>query len=183
MGVLLYFLVIPHRVDKERQLVILSIVFIATYLIPLLVLLFLKSFTLITSFQVESIQERKIPIIFMIILFYLLGNFFYRYNIISDLGLLFYATALSLGAVYCLFFLKIKTSLHLLSIGSTLGFFLILGIYHTISLTLVYSLLILIAGFLASARLYLKAHRPYEIYIGFFLGILCQFLVFYFYRI
>ncbi len=180
IGVLTYFLVIPHRIPKEQQLVILGLVFAATYVIPLFILILLKYLGSIASFRAETIQERKAPIIFMIVLFYLLGNIFSKYNSVFDLGRLFYATAFGLSVVYVFFFFKLKTSLHLLSLGNALGFFLTLSIYYTISLMPIIVFIVLISGVLASARLYLKAHTTTEVYLGFFLGIACQFLVFYF---
>jgi membrane-associated phospholipid phosphatase len=39
-------------------------------------------------------------------------------------------------------------------------------------------LLVLLSGILASSRLYLKAHTPVELLIGFSLGIVCQFILF-----
>lgn len=179
IGVLLYFLIIPHLVNKAQQLVILSLIFVATYIIPLLIMIFLKSFGYLKSYQAGSISERKIPLIFMIVLFYLLGKIFSQNHLITDLGRLFFATAFSLTMVYILFIMHIKTSLHILSMGNALGFFLTLSLLYSINLIPFFILFVLLTGILGSARLYLKAHTPKEIYIGFFLGIICQFSVFY----
>ena len=134
---------------------------------------------LIKSFNAESIQERKIPVAIMIIIFYLLGNTFKKVPNLSDIGLLFYATGIGLVGVYILFSFKIKTSIHLLSIGITTGFFFILNSLCNENLIVLVSLLILFSGLLASARLHLKAHTEKEVYLGFTLGFISPIILFY----
>lgn len=180
IGVILYFLLLPNRLYQEQKLALLGLVFIATYLIPLLLLILLKSLGQITSYQVHTIKERKLPVAFMIVLFYAIGRMLFEVTQIRDLGVLFYATALGLTIVYLLFIFKLKTSLHLLSMGVALGFFLYLTYEYGITFTPVILLIILLSGLLASARLHLKAHTSKEVYIGFFLGVVSPFLTSYF---
>ena len=179
LGVLLYFILIPNRIGSNQKFAILGLIFIVTYLVPLFVLIILKAFKLIKSYKVYSIKERKIPISLMIALFYLLGSTLAKITVIRDLGILFYATSLGLIIIYLLFIFKIKTSLHLLSLGISVGFFMLLGTQYLISFLPVILILILISGLLASARLYLKAHIPKEVYLGFLLGMISPFIVFF----
>lgn len=177
IGLLLYFMLIPNRVNSYQKLAILGLVFIITYFIPLLVLLIFKTFGYIKSYQLTSIKERKIPIALMIFLFYLLGSVFSKMSFARELGILFYATSLSLIVVYLLFFFKLKTSLHLLSMGIFVGFFLLLSAMYSVNFTPIIVISILISGLVASSRLYLKAHKTTEVYLGFFLGIIFPFVV------
>lgn len=177
LGVLLYFILIPNRINSNQKLSILGLIFVVTYLIPLLILIILKTFGFIKSYQVTSIKERKIPISLMIVLFYLLGNTLLRIPFVRDLGALFFATSLGLVIIYILFIFKLKTSLHILSIGIAISFFLLLSLQYSISFLPIILILILISGLLASSRLYLKAHSPKEVYLGFFLGLSCPFIV------
>lgn len=179
LGVLLYFILIPNRIGSNQKLAILGLIFIVTYLVPLFVLIILKAFKLIKSYKVYAIKERKIPVSLMIVLFYLLGNTLSRITMIRDLGTLFYATSFGLVVIYLLFIFKIKTSLHLLSLGISVGFFMLLGTQYFISFLPVILILILISGLLASARLYLKAHTPKEVYLGFLLGLISPFIIHY----
>ena len=179
LGVLLYFILIPNRIGSNQKLAILGLIFIVTYLVPLFVLIILKVFKLIKSYKVHTIKERKIPVSLMIVLFYLLGNTLSRITMIRDLGTLFYATSFGLVVIYLLFIFKIKTSLHLLSLGISVGFFMLLGTQYFISFLPVILILILISGLLASARLYLKAHTPKEVYLGFLLGLISPFIIHY----
>lgn len=178
IGVILYFILIPHSLVREQQLVMLGLVFGFTYVLPVIILLILKGLKLIDNFQLHSIKERKIPLFLMIVVFYFLGKSLFDISLIRDLAILFYGTSLSLFVLYFLFMAKFKTSIHLLSMGSALGFFLILTSKYSIGLTPILMIIILLSGLLASSRLHLQAHTPKEVYTGFFLGMISQFLVF-----
>ncbi|MGB0891044.1 MAG: hypothetical protein ACPGUU_01740 [Flavobacteriaceae bacterium] len=180
IGVLLYFVLIPISLERVQQYAVLSIVFVATYLIPVLLLFFLKSLKLIHNFQVHSIKERKIPLALMIFIFYALATVFSRLHQIRDLSILFYGTAFSLFFVYLLFIIKLKSSLHLLSMGSAVGFILVLTVLYSITTLPIIAIMVLLSGLLASSRLHLKAHTTKEIYVGFFIGIFGQFAAYYF---
>jgi len=178
IGVFLFLALTPNIIQKERQYLVLSIVFFSTYILPIILLVILKTLGFIKSFQVASINERKIPLFLMLLVFYILGSILIKIPVFKELGVLFYGTNLALIATYMLFFFKIKTSLHILSMSSTLGFFLIYGALHSISILPIAISIIVLTGLLASARLHLKAHNPQEIYLGFFLGVTSQCLGF-----
>ncbi|WP_405562953.1 hypothetical protein [Polaribacter sp. Asnod6-C07] len=177
LGVMLYFLLIPINLSSDKKFSVLSLIFISSYLIPLLVLVLLKKFKLIKNFQTESIKERKLPVALMIFLFYFLGNTMNNLSSLRELSLLFYATSIGLIIIYILFFFKIKASIHLLSISIPTGFFLVLSTNNSQSYIIVIIILILLSGILASARLHLKAHNKKEVYIGFFLGMIIPILL------
>ncbi|MFY0631784.1 MAG: hypothetical protein JXR05_15570 [Flavobacteriaceae bacterium] len=179
LGVLLYFIFIPHSIQKQQQLLLLALVFAITYAIPLLLLIILKSTGFIKDFQVNTIKERRFPVIFMIILFHLLGNKIGANDLLRDIGFLFDGTSLSLFCIYFLFIFRLKSSLHLVSMGNAIAFFLILSITHSINLLPVIMVLILLSGLLASSRLYLKAHSPLELVLGFFIGFASQIILFF----
>ena len=178
LGVFLYFVFVSQSFEKRLQLIVLGLVFALTYVVPVLLLLFLRNFGFIKDFQVSTIKERRFPVIFMIFLLYFLGNTIIQIPTIRNLGILFYGTSLSLSCIYVLFSVKLKSSLHLVSMGNMIGFFLILTNINSLSMLPIIILLILLSGILASSRLYLKAHTPVELLIGFSLGIVCQFILF-----
>ena len=178
LGVFLYFVFVSQSFEKRLQLIVLGLVFALTYVVPVLLLLFLRNFGFIKDFQVSTIKERRFPVIFMIFLLYFLGNTIIQIPTIRNLGILFYGTSLSLTCIYVLFSVKLKSSLHLVSMGNMIGFFLIMTNINSLSMLPIIILLILLSGILASSRLYLKAHTPLELLIGFSLGIVCQFILF-----
>ena len=178
LGVFLYFVFVSQSFEKRLQLIVLGLVFALTYVVPVLLLLFLRNFGFIKDFQVSTIKERRFPVIFMIFLLYFLGNTIIQIPTIRNLGILFYGTSLSLTCIYLLFSVKLKSSLHLVSMGNMIGFFLIMTNINSLSMLPIIILLVLLSGILASSRLYLKAHTPVELLIGFSLGIVCQFILF-----
>ncbi|MDB4252598.1 hypothetical protein N9839_04635 [Flavobacteriaceae bacterium] len=178
LGVFLYFVFVSQSFEKRLQLIVLGLVFALTYVVPVLLLLFLRNFGFIKDFQVSTIKERRFPVIFMIFLLYFLGNTIIQIPTIRNLGILFYGTSLSLTCIYVLFSVKLKSSLHLVSMGNMIGFFLIMTNINSLSMLPIIILLVLLSGILASSRLYLKAHTPAELLIGFSLGIVCQFILF-----
>ncbi|WP_435261557.1 hypothetical protein [Tenacibaculum sp. nBUS_03] len=179
IGILLYFIFTPINLNKQQQFTILGIVFVSTYIVPLLLLVFLKAIGYIKSYQVFSIKERKVPLFFMIALLFFLAELFQKLNIIKDLSYLFYGIVLGLTFTYFLFFTKLKSSLHLLSMGGAVGYFLIFQEIHNINILPVIIVFIILSGLLATSRLYLKAHTPKEVYTGFFLGFTSQFVVYF----
>ena len=180
IGVLLYFILIPNGFNSDQTLAVLGLIFATTYIIPLVLLILFKKLKLIKSFKADSINERKIPIAMMIVLFYLLGNTIKKIPNLADIGLLFYATTLGLVCIYILFAFKLKTSIHLLSLGITTGFFFVLNTQYSQNLIAVIIGALIFSGILGSARLHLKAHKETEVYLGFILGFLSPIIVFYF---
>ena len=176
IGVLLFLSITPNEIRKERQYLLISIVFFSTYIVPLISLIILKSLGFINSFQVESIKERKIPLFIMLLIFYLLGKNLINIPDFKELGMLFFGTNISLALIYLLFSIHIKSSLHIMSLGCSLGFFLIYGNLYSISILPITIVLIILTGILASSRLHLNAHNQKEIYLGFFIGIIGQFI-------
>lgn len=179
IGLLLYFYLVPFTVRFKDQLYFLSIVFTATYIIPILLLILLRVSNKITSFEVPTIKERKIPLFIMMCIFLMLGKFFLLFPIVRDLSYLFFGTLLGLIATYFIFLTNTKTSLHLLSMGSATGYFIVFQMLYNIHVLPLIIILILLSGLLASSRLYLKAHTAKEVYLGFILGIGTQLLSFY----
>ena len=125
IGVLLYFMYYPYNLSDEQQLTILGVVFISTYIIPLLLLVFLKSIGFIESFEVHSIKERRITLFFMIILLYFLATLFQKLILVRDLSYLFFGVVLGLLLTKIVYYTKVNSSLHLLSMGGAVGYFIL----------------------------------------------------------
>ena len=145
-GAFLYFIFVTQQFGKRLQLIILGLIFILTYIVPILLLFFLKNFGFIKDFQVSTIKERRVPVIFMILILYFLGNTIIQIPMIRNFGILFYGTSLSLICIYILFSIKLKSSLHLVSMGNMLGFFLIMTNVNNLSILFIIILLIFLSG-------------------------------------
>ncbi|MBO4739484.1 MAG: hypothetical protein J5606_07990 [Bacteroidales bacterium] len=71
-----------------------------------------------------------------------------------------------------------KMSAHLYFYGTALGFLLYIFIYYHLGMFVVFPCAIATAGVLAWARLYLNAHSPAQVYVGFVAGLLQPFILF-----
>ncbi len=179
IATLLYFMALPSHIPKQSEYHILILVFLATYVTPILLLVVLKGFRMIQTYHLETIQERKFPTLFMIVLFGLLGKKLLEIQALDLLAYSFIACAIALLCVYILFLLKLKTSLHTLSIAGLIGFACIVSYHYKINLLIPLMILFLLAGIISTARLKLKAHNPSEVYIGFLIGFVIQLFTYY----
>ncbi|RPD95831.1 hypothetical protein EGM88_11460 [Aureibaculum marinum] len=178
-SVLLYFIIIPNHIPKEIAYRILLLVFVSTYILPIFLLFILRKIKLIDNFYMDSIKERKFPVIFYTVLCYLIGNLLLKFNIVDILGYSFMASSLSLALVYILFIFNFKTSLHSLAIAGQIGFIIIISFQYKINLLPLIMALFILLGVISTARLQLKAHTLQEIIIGFFIGIVSQVAVYF----
>lgn len=177
---LLYFILVPNHIPKAFSYRVLGLIFISTYILPIFLLFVLKQINFIENFYLNSINERKFPVIFFTILSFLLGNLILKngYADIDILAFSFFACSLALALVYILFFFNIKTSLHTLAIAGQIGFIGIISYHYKNNLLILLFSLFLLFGIVASARLKLKAHTLTEVIIGFFVGFCSQMLIY-----
>jgi hypothetical protein len=181
IGAVLFFIIQPKYIPKELEYTILSVIFISTYIIPVFFLFILKIKNSIESYHLESINERKFPIVFFFILNFLLGLRLLEFKMISLLAISFIATAIALLFIFLLFYSKIKTSLHTLAIGGLAGFLMAVSYHYQIRILILIASVVLLFGIVAVSRLKLKAHTQTEVFLGFIIGVLTQIGTYYFF--
>jgi len=183
IGTIIYFIILPTHTPEQMELLVISSVFIGTYVIPLLFLLTLKSSNVISGLQLENIQERKFPVLVFIFLSFLISTLLKKIPSIIELSLFFYGITLAFIIVYLLLYAKFKASFHMIGISGLLGFFICFSFQFQINLLLFIAVLLILTGTIATSQLKLKAHSLKEIYWGAFIGLLGQFTVFIIYNI
>lgn len=176
IGTLLYLYLSPTYILRQQELVLLAIVFASTYLIPVVLLILLKRVNLIFDFHLRSIEERRFPILFFILLSFLIGRTVYNIHIADLLAFSFFGVAFGLSFTYLIFNLRIKTSLHTLGIGGLIGFVIIMSYEFQLNFNALLAGLFILAGMIAMSRLALNAHNNREVYLGFVLGLVSQFM-------
>ncbi len=182
LGSFLYLYLSPKHILKEQEYIILVIVFISTYIVPILLLALLKRVNMISDYHLRNIEERKFPVLFFIMLSFLIGRAMISTQIADLLAFSFFGVAFALSFTYLLFNIKIKTSLHTLGIGGLIGFVMVMSYEYRLNFNSLLAALFLIAGLIGVSRLALNAHRPKEVYIGFLLGLVSQFISFQIYQ-
>ena len=152
---------------------ILLILIICTIMLPVLCMLFLIKFDVISSLEMTKNQERPIPL--------LLTSGFLILSLKLTEKLLVFTPALKkelVGAIIIILLASIiskfwKISLHMLGLGGLIGVLVSLQyLYGGLSSMIIY--FILIAGITAMARIYIKAHNHSQIYVGFIVGFIIE---------
>ena len=170
-----FTLILP---ENFRYLTVLF-VFLTSFVLPLLVILILLKMGRIKSLEMESRQERVLPLfivaIFFYITYYLLkqGPHFVIFNIFM-LG----ATLLVIVSLLINYITKI--SIHMVALGGLFGTFVGFDLALRLDLRVLLSAIILVAGITGFARLQLKAHTTGQVYSGFILGTIFMFSLFLF---
>lgn len=172
LGTFFILNVVPHHslLPFSIKRIVYIVVFASTCLLPLSLLpLFLQT-KVIKSFEMETSRERIAPALSSAIFFFLGYFLLFRLNISSLIESFLLASffAVILSAVISIFW---KISLHALAIGGVTGLILALIFRYGIDLLLLLSIMVLISGIVATARLYLRAHTPSQVLIGYLVGL------------
>jgi len=170
-----YFAVLLNWRFKQFLIIFTIITGVA---LPLMSAFLLKRMGLISSLQMPRREERIIPFIASATFYFIA---FMSLNKIEHLpgiyALLFLSTAsLILLTAAITYFWKI--SIHLITLGSASGILFALLLSGQIHLWIWFPIIVLIGGFVGSARLILKAHKPSQIYVGFLMGFFFMILIF-----
>lgn len=177
IAVISYFYLFPDFFQKSIVYAKVLATSILTIFIPIVFLFIMKSMRLISSFRLPSYNERKLPLLFFLVLDLLIIN--YIFDIYNYKHLFYFFWALLFSGIICFLGLlfKFKVSLHALGLSSLSFFMIYLSYNFELSLSLYISVLILSLGIVSSMRLYLKAHTLVEIVVGILLGLATQLLI------
>ncbi len=171
IATLSYFILVPSYYPLKQIYIIVSLVFLGSYIIPLLLLVLFKNLKIISNYEIENVRERRIPVISFLIISFILGKIFFSLPQFKLLSILFIASFIALSFVYLLLHLNFKTSLHLTGISGFTAYIILISLFYKLNLIYLIALLLFLIGLLATARLLLKAHSPTELIAGFSTGI------------
>jgi membrane-associated phospholipid phosphatase len=162
---------IPFEIKRLVYL----IVFISSCLLPISLLPLFFQMKVIKSFKRETARERIYPVLTTGV-FYFLGYFFLsRLNISPLIENFVLATLVAvLVAAGISFFWKI--SLHAIAVWGVTAALAGMMFKYGVDLMLLVSLMLLISGLTTTARLYLNAHTPSQVYVGYATGFIIVFL-------
>lgn len=176
LGLFLLFSVGMHLsyMPFEIKRLIYLIVFISSCLLPVSVLPLFLQIKVIKSFKMETARERIYPTL-VTGGFYFLGYFLlHRLNVspLIENFMLSIMVAVLLAAGISFFW---KISLHTIAVGGLTAILAAMMVKYGVDLILLVSLLLLISGLTAMARLFLNAHSPSQVYVGYAAGFLIVF--------
>ncbi|MBI9034560.1 MAG: hypothetical protein JEZ03_08840 [Bacteroidales bacterium] len=157
------------RIPVNVRIALSSIVFLSTFIMPIILILGLKRVGIIKDIHMHNRNERRIPLLAMIIFysftFYLLNNMQWtrQFNLFALGGCLLTIIALIVNSYW-------KISLHMIGNGAMFGLFLGLS-FVGVPISFFYlSFLTVILGMVGFARLKLNAHNQAQIYSGLITG-------------
>lgn len=177
MATLLYFICgTTYTLFSTIYLIIIQIAII-TVVIPILLFFLLYVLRRVDSLMVADINQRKIPLMFQITLFFYLIKRIIRPEYFSELYFCFLASIISTFLAFILLFFKQKASLHMLGITSLTTFAILLSFHTQYNFIYLIVFLIFCCGAVASSRLVMKAHDAKELILGTLIGVLPQFIL------
>lgn len=130
--------------------------------------------------MVTQVSERKIPLIIHILLLIILVYKSITLDNIPELFYFFVGSIISSFMALILVFFKKKASLHMLGMGALTVFCIASSIYFHANDMVLLTVLLICNGFVASSRLYMKAHTLKELIAGYIIGILPQLMLLFF---
>ena len=177
--------------NMAARLSLILILLFSTFFMPVLMVMMLKQLELIESIELKNREERIIPYI-LTGFFYIVMTVFFMYH--PDMPNAF--TSFLLGttiALFVAFFINLfsKISVHAVGMGGLVAMTIItiwqfsygavviyLGELGSLQINsvIIFAVIVLLAGLVGTARLSLKAHEPNDLYGGYLVGFIAQFV-------
>ena len=163
--------------SPQMRLFLYAATFTVTLLLPLLNALFLIKMKTISSLEMKTREERKIPYLITAIFYFAESYFLMKWDVpVLIKALMLGATLLVVSVLFINLFWKI--SAHMVGIGGLCGMMIAISYRLQINLHPVLIALFIIAGLIAFSRLKLNSHNPAQVYVGFLLGVSVQLVLF-----
>lgn len=168
----------PERSGWQKTLLLITF-FINYTLLPLVTLLLARGLGFVQSIYLQSQRDRIIPFIATGV-FYFWIWYVFRNQKSPDEVVMFALAVFLASSAGLIANIYLKISMHMLAVGVVFTLFLIMGLTSTLNFGGYLSLILLLAGLVATARLVNGDHNPVEVYAGFFVGAVCQLIAYVF---
>lgn len=177
LGSILFFVITPKFFHPSMiQAKLLGLV-ILTVFIPLVFLSILKNMRIVGSLHLRNVKERRLPLLFFCVITTLVLNYVLNDFHFVELYYFFAGILFSGLTSFFLSLFKVKVSLHLIGVSGLCMFLIALSIFYEENLLFMIACMVFGIGWTASSRLQTKAHSPRELILGFFIGLLPQFIL------
>ncbi|WP_420147639.1 hypothetical protein [Spirosoma sp.] len=170
--------------SNSLRLSLLILIFVGTFMVPSLLIYYLVRVGYVRNLELTNLQDRRLPYFMTAIIYFFVAYLFmFRMQLVStlapEIGLLIGSIALSILLVGVIS-LTWQISAHGVGIGGVLG--ALASIMLKFGITELFApltLLVLLTGFISSARLKLNAHTPVQVSAGLTLGLSISLLTVY----
>jgi len=177
LGVVFYFSKTPRFIPEPLMKAKLFSITILTIILPILLFYLLKTINKVQSIHLESVHERRIPLIINSFIILLILIRVLPIDEIPELYFFFIGVLISTITCFVLAVVKFKASIHMIASSGFFMFAVAVAIHFKININGTIALMCIILGAIATSRLHLKAHTPIELLVGFFVGLLPQLIL------
>jgi hypothetical protein len=179
----LIFFAVPEATSIPAQFkeTLFFLIVISTLVIPMISIIGFRLSGTVKSLHMKDIKDRILPFSITTLFYALIVYYFFKKSEFDPIlwQTLALITVTILGLTLTTIFWKM--SAHMTGVGGLLGLVFILGMkFQTFQVLFPMLLCIGLTGIIASCRLFLNAHRPIEVYIGFLYGFLMCLAGFYY---
>ena len=166
-------------ISRQEKLLIVIRVGYNTIFYPALTVLLLKALGFIKSIFLKTQKERIVPYIATNIFYFWMFLVFKNQPGVPPILTSFIFGAFLASSAALIANIYFKISMHALGVGALCGLVLIItfsGFSYAIFLTVM--LTFIITGLVSSSRMIVSNHKPFDIYSGIVISILCQLIAF-----
>ena len=155
----------------QAKKIVLLIVLVSTLVLPLTFVPFFIFQKIIKNVQMENNKERLVPFFVTSVLYFSCYYMLKRLGAPQTIVLFILAAGINVFTLF-LFSFKYKISAHMTGIGGLTG--ALIAISFILKINLEYFIIgaIIVSGIIAYSRLKLETHKQYQIYIGWFTGLI-----------
>jgi membrane-associated phospholipid phosphatase len=171
---------VPDKIWNVTIFILLGMTMVA----PTIIILIMKKLEIVSDYDISQQKQRIFPYL-IFFFFYLLTFLQFKPSDISSNDFMkdSLLAAIFLGATISLtlsFFLNnfLKVSVHTMAVANLFTFICLISRNTQKSLFILLILSLIVVGLTGSARIFLRAHTPREVYYGFLCGILGQLVAF-----
>jgi hypothetical protein len=177
LGALIYFVITPRFIDSEIIRTKLFAITIITLIVPIVLFMVLKNMGWISSLELHNVKERKIPLMLQCLLLLLIIKMVFDPYDSPEMYFFFVGVLFSTLSALLLVIFKVKVSLHQMGIAGVTMFIIALSVHFKVNMLVWIGLVALANGWVASSRLHTNSHTYPELILGFFVGLIPQFLM------
>jgi hypothetical protein len=157
-----------YILTEEAKKIIYILTFFNTFLLPFSVALFFYKKKIISSFMAED-RNARLLLYLSVFIFYMTTFALFQKFFIPELIVRFILGAAISIFILFLLTLKWRISAHLTGVGGLCAMVVVLNEFFGGG-DMYFVPIILLSGVIGFSRLLLNAHRPVEVYVGFFIG-------------
>ncbi len=178
LGVVFYFSKTPRFVPESLMKAKVFSISILTIVLPILLFYLLRTINKVDTFHLETVKERRLPLIINSFIIILILIRVLPLDEISELYFFFIGILISTITCFALALANFKASIHMIASAGFFMFAIAVAIHFKININGTIALMCIILGAIATSRLHMKAHTIIELIAGFFVGLLPQLILF-----